>query len=166
MPIRSKTYTKTSTAAHIPSAANNDPETVEIEFPKSKVYVLADEQGRITRVEGGYTISNIQNIEEWTFIDEGYGDKYNLCQSNYFEKPIRTEEGVYRYKLADGKAVERTEEEIEADRAAIPVPVVPPTNEELEQENKLLRAQIQAAVDRQDFIEDCIAEMAMQVYAE
>lgn len=122
MPIRSKTYTKTSTAVHIPSAANNDPEPVEIEFPKSKVYVLTDPQGRITRVEGGYTTSNIKNIEEWTFIDEGYGDKYNLCQSNYFEKPIRTEEGVYRYKLADGKAVERTEEEIQADVEQIPPP--------------------------------------------
>ena len=36
----------------------------------------------------------------------------------------------------------------------------------LKQENKMLRAQLQAATDRQDFIEDCIAEMAMQVYAE
>lgn len=134
-------------------------------FEPYHVYVQTDEQGRITRVEGGYTISNIQNIEEWTFIDEGYGDKYNLCQSNYFEKPIRTEEGVYRYKLADGKAVERTEEEIQADRDAVPEPVIPPTNAELEAENKMLRAQLQAATDRQDFIEDCIAEMAMQVYA-
>lgn len=46
-----------------------------------------------------------------------------------------------------------------------PEPVIPPTNAELEAENKMLRAQIQAAVDRQDFIEDCIAEMAMVVYA-
>lgn len=35
-----------------------------------------------------------------------------------------------------------------------------------EEEIKLLRAQIQASVDRQEFVEDCIAEMAMQVYAE
>ena len=31
---------------------------------------------------------------------------------------------------------------------------------------KLMPLQIQAVSDRQDFIEDCIAEMAMQVYAE
>ena len=37
---------------------------------------------------------------------------------------------------------------------------------ELEQENKLLKAQLNAATERSDFIEDCIAEMAMQVYAE
>lgn len=43
------------------------------------------------------------------------------------------------------------------------------TNDELiaklEHENILLRAQIQAMVDRNDFIEDCIAEMAEIVYA-
>ena len=33
-----------------------------------------------------------------------------------------------------------------------------------EQENKLLRAQVSAATERSDFIEDCIAEIAVQVY--
>lgn len=31
-------------------------------------------------------------------------------------------------------------------------------------ENKMLKAQLQAQADRSDFIEDCIAEMAAQVY--
>lgn len=136
------------------------------EETKGKVYVYTDEKGRITRCEGGYTIENIKDFADWTLIDEGNGDLYNLCQSHYFDGGLYTEDGIPRYKLVGGAAQERMEEEIEADRAAIPAPVVPPTNEELEQENKLLRAQIQAAVDRQDFIEDCIAEMAMQVYAE
>lgn len=35
---------------------------------------------------------------------------------------------------------------------------------ESEKENKLLKAQIAAQSDRADFVEDCIAEMAMQVY--
>lgn len=35
----------------------------------------------------------------------------------------------------------------------------------LEKENTLLRAQVQAMSDRNDFIEDCIAEMAEIVYA-
>lgn len=35
---------------------------------------------------------------------------------------------------------------------------------ELQDENKLLKAQNTALSDRADFIEDCIAEMAMQVY--
>lgn len=37
--------------------------------------------------------------------------------------------------------------------------------EELEQENILKTAQIQALSDRNDFLEDCIAEMAGLVYA-
>ena len=62
-----------------------------------------------------------------------------------------------------------TADEIEAWEQEHPAPEVPPapmSNAELEQENKLLKAQLNAATERSDFIEDCIAEMAMQVYAE
>lgn len=46
-----------------------------------------------------------------------------------------------------------------------PEPEPEPTEtEQLRAENKLLKAQIQAQSDRADFIEDCIAEMATQVY--
>ena len=37
-------------------------------------------------------------------------------------------------------------------------------NEELRDENVLLKAQIQAQADRSDFVEECIAEMATLVY--
>ena len=37
---------------------------------------------------------------------------------------------------------------------------------ESEKENKLLKAQVSAATERSDFIEDCIAEMAVQVYSD
>ena len=60
-------------------------------------------------------------------------------------------------------------DEIAAWEQAHPAPEVKPapmTNAELEAENKLLKAQIAAQSDRADFVEDCIAEMAMQVYAE
>ncbi len=40
----------------------------------------------------------------------------------------------------------------------------PDTLKTLQQENKLLKAQLQAQTERSDFIEDCIAEMATQVY--
>ena len=62
-----------------------------------------------------------------------------------------------------------TADEIAAWEQAHPAPEVmpaPKSNAELEQENKLLKAQLNAATERSDFIEDCIAEMAMQVYAE
>ena len=43
-------------------------------------------------------------------------------------------------------------------------PEKPTTIEDLEQENKLLKAQLKAQTERADFIEDCIAEMAGVVY--
>lgn len=93
---------------------------------KSKVYVQTDSQGRITRCEGGYTAPG--DLTGWVQIDEGTGDQYNLCQTHYFDGGIYTDDGIPRYKLAGGQAVERTKEEIAADRAALPVP--PPTAEE------------------------------------
>lgn len=94
---------------------------------KSKVYVLTDENGRITRIEGGYTTP--EDLTGWTEIDEGTGDRYNLCQTHYFDGCIYTADGIPRYRLEDGKPVERTEEEIAADRAALPEPE--PTTDEL-----------------------------------
>ena len=69
----------------------------------------------------------------------------------------------------DGEAWSETAtaDEIEAWEQGHPTPEVPPapmSNAELEAENKLLKAQIAAQSDRADFVEDCIAEMAMQVY--
>ena len=94
-----------------------------MEMQKSKVYVLPDSYGYITRIDGGYTIGNITDPEKWVLIDEGNGDKYNLCQGNYFPQPIRTMGGAYRYKLVDGKPVECTAEEIAAQEEALkPVP--------------------------------------------
>lgn len=130
---------------------------------KSRVYVLLDSESRVLRLEGEYSLP--ADLTGWTKIDEGYGDRFSLAQSHYLAKPLY-DGVVLRYKLVDGKVVERTAEEIEADKAKLPKPVIPKTNAELEQENKLLKAQLNAATERSDFIEDCIAEMAMQVYAE
>lgn len=82
----------------------------------SKVYVLMDDQSRIVRCEGGYTTGNITDPENWVQIDEGTGDRYNLCQSHYFEGGLYTDDGIPRYKLVDGQAVERSEEELETER--------------------------------------------------
>lgn len=46
-----------------------------------------------------------------------------------------------------------------------PEPVIPPTNDELAAENKLLKQQVSALTEQQSFYEDCIAEMASVVYA-
>lgn len=84
---------------------------------KAAVYVKTDESGRIIRCEGGYTTP--ADISGWIEIDEGTGDRYNLCQSHYFPDGTYTKDGIPRYKLVDGKPAERTAEEIEVDRAAI-----------------------------------------------
>lgn len=94
-----------------------------MEMQKSKVYVLPDSSDYITRIDGGYTESNITDPGNWVLIDEGNGDKYNLCQGNYFPLPIRTMGGAYRYKLVDGVPTECTAEEIAAQEEALkPVP--------------------------------------------
>ena len=132
----------------------------------SKVYVLPDASGRITRIDGGITVGNIRDFTGWVLIDEGIGDRYNLCQGNYLPGPLTDDRGIYRYKLVDGAVVERTQEEMDADYTP---PEVKPTDAEriskLESEKKLLTAQVQALSDRNDFMEDCIAEMATIVYA-
>lgn len=79
----------------------------------SKVYVRTDDQNRITRCEGGYTTP--ADLTGWVQIDEGTGDKYNLCQSHYFDR-LYTEDGIPRYKLTGGAPVLRSDEEIDADR--------------------------------------------------
>lgn len=98
-----------------------------LEIEKSNVYVITDFEERIIRCEGGYTTP--EDLTGWTKIDEGIGDRYNLCQSHYFECGLYTEDGIPRYKLVDGAPVLRTEEEIQADRAAMPEPE--PTADEL-----------------------------------
>lgn len=99
-----------------------------MEENKSKVYILIDDNNRVIRVEGGYTTP--ADLTGWIEIDEGTGDKYNLCQSHYLEKGLMTEDGIYQYKYENEEVVERTQEEMDADRQAIPV--VPTDAEKLE----------------------------------
>ena len=99
---------------------------MEFETPKSKVYIQTDADGRIVRCDGGYTTP--ADLTGWLEIDEGNGDRYNLCQSHYFDGGLYTMDGIPRYKWDGSAAVLRTEEELEADRAARPAP--PPTTDE------------------------------------
>lgn len=87
---------------------------------KSKVYIQIDTEGRILRCEGGYKTPS--DLTGWIEIDEGTGDKYNLCQSHYFEGGLYTMDGIPRYRWDGSAAVLRTDKEMEADRAAIPEP--------------------------------------------
>ena len=97
---------------------------------KSKVYIQTDADGRILRCDGGYTTP--ADLTGWIEIDEGDGDKYNLCQSHYFEDGLYTEDGIPRYELTGEAAVLRSEDAIEQDRASVTQPEQPPTQQETE----------------------------------
>ena len=132
------------------------------DFYKSKVFIKIDAKNRILEIGSDAFISN---FDGWTQIDEGAGDRYHHAQGNYFPGPLYDARGISRYVYVpdgDPKWRERTQEEMDADYV---LPTNPPkTNEELQKENEFLKAQVQALSDRGEFIEDCIAEMAMVIY--
>lgn len=129
---------------------------MDYEIPVSLVYILPDKQGRITRIDGGYTLSNITDLTGWVLIDKGYGDRYNLCQSNYLPEPLTDDRGIYRYCYIGGKIYKRSAAEMDADWHEPPKKL---------SEIEMLQKQIDAQNEILDFYESCIAEMAEIVYA-
>jgi len=93
-----------------------------MEIQKSKVFIKTDTSTPpcVTDCNGGYTAP--ADLVGWVKIDEGTGDRYNLCASHYFDGGLYTKDGIPRYKYTDGVCSLRTDAEIEADRAAIPAP--------------------------------------------
>ena len=88
---------------------------------KIHVYIKVDDQGRIIRCEGEYTLPS--DLTDWIMIEEGTPcDRLNLAQSHYFHGGLYTMDGIPRYRWDGSAAVLRTEEELEADRANIPEP--------------------------------------------
>lgn len=81
---------------------------------KSKVYVKTDEKYNIIQCEGGYTTPS--DLSGWVQIDEGIGDKFNLCQTHYFEEGLYSVDGLPKYKLVDGIPLLRTDDELNKDR--------------------------------------------------
>lgn len=80
----------------------------------SSVYVLTDDQKRIIKCDGGY--STPPDLTGFIKIDEGTGDKYNLCQSHYFKDGLYTMDGIPLYKYINGEIIQRTDGEIKQDR--------------------------------------------------
>lgn len=76
------------------------------------VYAKTDAKNRITDINSSAFLSG---TDGWTEIDRGYGDSYHHAQGNYFSQPIMDDRGIYRYKLVNGKTIERTQEEMDAD---------------------------------------------------
>lgn len=66
---------------------------------ESKVYIKVNENNEIINV--GSSIF-IEDTDGWIEIDSGFGDKFAHAQSQYFEKPLRNEDGIYNYKYING----------------------------------------------------------------
>lgn len=82
-----------------------------------KVYIRADDSNRVTSINSSAFLSDHTG---WIEIDEGAGDNYHHAQNNYLPLGLTTEDGIYQYKYADGTVQERTADEIQSDRDAIP----------------------------------------------
>ena len=85
---------------------------MEYEVKPYVVFVKLDDANRITAVNSS---AFILNQDGWMEIDRGYTQRHHHAQGNYFPQPIIDERGVYRYKLVDGKPIERTQEEMDSD---------------------------------------------------
>lgn len=77
-----------------------------------KVCVRTNTDGCITEINSDAFIADFTG---WIGIDEGSGDRCHHAQNNYLPLPLVTAQGVYRYKLVDGKPAERTAEEMAPD---------------------------------------------------
>ena len=133
----------------------------------NKHYITLDERNRIV---GGFSDAFRQPTDTDICINEQGGYRFRLFPNGEENPCLFDWNGMIPlYKYEGGKVVKRTEEEIEADRAEIPeeepVPTVDERVSALESENAMLKAQINAQSEQMDFYEDCIAEMAMVVYA-
>lgn len=69
-----------------------------------KVYIKLNEQNEITQVNSEMFINDLSG---WIEIDEGNGDKYSHAQTEYFDKPLRTQNGDYIYEYVDGRVREK-----------------------------------------------------------
>lgn len=105
------------------------------------VYVRADDAGRITAINSSAFLTDTIG---WTHIDSGYGDKYHHAQGNYLPGSLYDDRGICRYKLVDGAAVERTQEEMDADYVP---PEVKPTDAERISELEAKLAAYEAAYE-------------------
>lgn len=70
----------------------------------NKVYIKVNTNHEIIEVNSSVFI---EDYTDFILIDEGTGDKYAHAQNNYFDKPLKDEEGNYNYLYINGKVYER-----------------------------------------------------------
>ena len=114
------------------------------------VYVKTDENGNIVDVNSSVFL---EDTTDWIEIDRGTGIRYYHAQGNYFPSGIMDNKGIWKYKLVNGRPVERTVQEMDEDFSMVPPPR--PADSErirmLEEQNEMLIS--------------CLLEMSEVVYA-
>ena len=113
------------------------------------VYVKTDNKNRIVSVNSSPFLTD---TDGWIEIDRGDDYRCHHAQGNYFPMPIMDERGIWRYKLEDGKPMERTAEEMDAD-------VVPHEPQPTDAER------IAALEEQNAFLTECLLEMSELIYA-
>ncbi len=79
---------------------------------KYTVYIKTDDKGLIIAVNSD---AFLPSTDGWEKVAQGHGDKFHHAQGNYLPGPLMDDDGIYRYKLVDGAAVERTQDEMDGD---------------------------------------------------
>lgn len=123
------------------------------ESSKYEVYIKLDSNNNVTAVNSSVFIDD---VTDWIKIDEGESEKYAHAQNNYLEKSVIDEAGIYRYVYSDGIVREKTTDEIQNEKGSIKIPLT---------ETELLKRQIEALSSENEFLSDCLVEMAQVVYA-
>ena len=81
-----------------------------------QVFIKIDEHNAILEIQSSAFLTE---TEGWIQIDEGAGDRYHHAQGHYLPDSLFTMDGFPRYRWTGDSIVERTEEELEADRLPI-----------------------------------------------
>ena len=84
-----------------------------------KVFVLTDDSNRIIDINSDAFLTD---SDGWVQIDEGSDFRHHHAQRNYLPKPKQDDRGVYRYRLENLIAIERTQDEMDADYVD-PIPI-------------------------------------------
>lgn len=116
----------------------------------NKHYITVDEQNRIVN---GFSDAFRQSTDTDICINEQGGYQFRLSPGGEENPPLHEfEHMIPLYKYENGKVVERTEEEIAKDLAALPVPE-PTWNEQMEEhvaELEAINAELEDAMCEMD----------------
>lgn len=125
---------------------------MEIEVIKTKHYIRLDEQNRVVK---GFSTAFEEPLETDICVCEDGGRHFELF--GVINLPLINKDGICLYKYENGAVLKRAAEEIQADVDAKPKPPM--------SEIDLLKAQVKAATVENEFLSDCIIELAQVVYA-